>query len=74
MADDAKIIRRYLRNMEKEVGLVHELRGYSKTDGGRLTDFGKSFVRLSRDSGLKQAWVARLLGITPGAVSQHYNR
>jgi hypothetical protein len=72
--EDAKIIRRYLRSLEKEAELVAELRGYSKTEGGHLTEFGKVMVALAKDHSLKQAFVARLFDISPGAVSQHYNK
>lgn len=74
MVEDAKIIRRHLKRLEKEAELVTELRRYSKTDGGRLTEFGKVVVALAKDHSLKQAFVAKLLHLSPGAVSQHYNR
>ena len=72
--EDAKIIRRHLRRLEQEAALVAELRGYSKTEGGRLTEFGKLAVALAKDHNLKQAFVARLFDISPGAVSQHYSK
>ena len=40
-----------------------------------MTKFGKDLIALVRDeTDAKQAFVAKLLDITPGAVSQHYNK
>ena len=75
VADDPGRIRRYLKRMEKEVSLIAELRELSKTDGGRMTYFGKHFIALLRDkTDAKQAFIAKLLDISPGAVSQHFNK
>ena len=75
VANGPSRIRRYLKLMENEVSLIIELRELAKTDGGRMTKFGKDLIALVRDeTDAKQAFVAKLLDITPGAVSQHYNK
>jgi hypothetical protein len=72
--DAAKIIRQQSRILEARADLITELRQHSLTEGGRLSLFGREFVRLAKQNELKQAFVAKLLGISNGAVSQHYNK
>ena len=72
--EDAKMVRRHLRNLEKNAGLVEEFRGLAKTEGGRLTPFGRGVLASAKSNGVKQAIVARLFDISAGAVSQHYNK
>jgi hypothetical protein len=70
----AMIIRRQLRVMERGVQPLEDLRELSKKENGRLTPFGKNLIRFMRDNEVKQAVVAKVFDITPGAVSQHYNK
>lgn len=74
MSEETKMIRVHLRSLEKKVDLLEELRNEAKTEGGRLTLFGRELVRSAQQNGLKQAFIAKLLDISAGAVSQHYNR
>lgn len=69
-----RIIRKQLRAIELKLALIDELRDLAKTEGGRMTDFGRALIAAAKDAGVKQAYVARLLEISPGAVSQHYNK
>lgn len=69
-----RIIRKQLKVMENEIGLLESLRDEAKTEGGRMTQFGRELIALAKAKGLKQSLVAKLLDITPGAVSHHYNR
>lgn len=69
-----KTIRRLVKLLESEAGLVEELRAHAKTDGGRMTEFGRDFIACCRRADVKQAFVARLLDISAGAVSQHYSK
>jgi hypothetical protein len=68
------MIRIHLKSLEKQANLVHELRDLAKSDGGRLTLFGRELVRLAKQNEVQQSFVAKLLDISAGAVSQHYNR
>jgi hypothetical protein len=68
------MIRLHLKSLERQADLVSELREYAKTEGGRLKLFGRELVRLARQNDLKQAFIAKLLDISPGAVSQHYKK
>jgi hypothetical protein len=58
--------------LEEEVYLIEEFRRLSKTKGGRLTQLGKHFLIFAKENDMKQSYVAKLLDITPGAVSQHF--
>lgn len=74
MSEPGNMIRQHLKSLELDVDLLAELRRLSKTEGGRLTDVGREFLRFARRMELKQSFVAKLIDITPGAVSQHYTR
>ena len=72
--DAIRSIRRKLREVEAALQLLEGLREAAKSDGGRMTEFGRVLLAGARDAGLKQSFMARLLEISPGAVSQHYNK
>ncbi|MCW1431581.1 hypothetical protein [Novosphingobium sp. JCM 18896] len=69
-----RIIRKQLKAIEAELELVDGLRDLAKTEGGRMTEFGRALLVAAKDAEVKQSFMARLLGISPGAVSQHYNK
>lgn len=72
--DAWKIIRGQVKQLEAEAGLVSELRVLAKTDGGRMTEFGREIISSAKKNGIQQAFIAKLLAISPGAVSQHYSK
>ena len=67
-------VRRELEILEIEFAAVEELRSLAKTPGGRMTEFGRALLDLGREHEIRQTLMARLLGISPGAVSNHYRR
>ena len=68
-------IRRDLKVLEQDLLLLETLRSLAKTESGRLTVFGRRLIALFKEEeNVKQSFVAGLLEITPGAVSQHYAR
>ena len=67
-------IRRELEILELEFAAIEELRSLAKTSGGRMTEFGRALLDLGREHQIRQTLMARLLGISPGAVSNHYRR
>ena len=72
-----KIILREVKRLEIDAELLATLRRYAKNENGtRLSAFGKAILRAGFESkdDIKAADIARLLEITPGAVSQHYAR
>jgi hypothetical protein len=68
MATRGKLLARQILEMDRDLGA---LRSLLKTDGGRLTPAGRAVVRQGIQSGMQQAALARLLEITPAAVSYH---
>lgn len=67
-------VRRELKLLELEFTALDELRTLAKTSGGRMTDFGRALLELGRDHDVRQTLMAKLLAISPGAVSNHYRR
>jgi DNA-directed RNA polymerase specialized sigma24 family protein len=67
-------IRKPAAQLEADAVIGAALRELSKTASGRMTPFGRDIIEAARQHGIKQSEVARLLEISSGAVSQHYNR
>ena len=63
-----------LHSVETDTALVDHLRKSAKNEDGRLTAFGKAFIAAAREYNVKQAYVARLLKLSAGAVCQNYER
>ena len=63
-----KTIARQILEMDRDLGT---LRSLLKSEGGRLTPAGRAVIRQGLQAGLQQAKIARLLEITPAAVSYH---
>ena len=75
MNTSRRVILRELGKLEADSTLLGLLRTHAKTESGnRLSDFGRAVLVAGRAAGIKQADLARILEITPGAVSQHYKR
>jgi hypothetical protein len=74
MKDSVEIIRREVLKLKRTAAPVSELRDICKTEGGRLTVAGRDFIRWAKKSkAVSQATVARVLDVTPAAVSRHWN-
>lgn len=71
---EGRIIRKHLKALEAKAELVDFIREQCKTEGGRLSESGLAFIAMAHAGGWKQATVAVILELTPGAVSQHYKR
>lgn len=72
--DPGRIIRSQVKVLEAAAEPLSLIRELAKTEGGRLTDYGKDFIAVQKKHGVKQALVAKMLDISAGAVSQHYNK
>lgn len=70
MPGSASKIRKLLKELERESAVTEELREYAKTQGGRLTPFGVAIIRAASEHEVPQAVVARILDVTPAAVSR----
>lgn len=63
-------IREQLKKLEADANLVDTLRTMGKTDGGKLTEFGKDFVHACVKNKVQNSVVAKILDVTPSAISQ----
>jgi DNA-binding MarR family transcriptional regulator len=59
-----------IKRLEADAGLIYLLQSKAKTEAGRLTPAGVDIVAACARGGMSQADIAKLLGITPAAVSQ----
>jgi hypothetical protein len=73
-SEEGKAIRKLVLALESKAAPIDEFRQAAKTEGGRMSDFGREILGAAKRNGVQQSLMARVLGITPGAVSQHYNR
>lgn len=60
-----------IKRLEKDAGLVIDLREVAKSEGGRLTPLGKDLLHALINNGYPNGEIAKLLDITPSAVSQN---
>lgn len=63
-------IHQQIKRLETDAELIYTLRDKAKTDGGKLTTMGVDILYSCVRSGMSQTDVAKLLDITPAAVSQ----
>lgn len=63
-------IRQQLEKLEAEAELVDIIRSRGKSEGGKLTDFGKDFVHICVEHGIPNGETAKILDVTTGAISQ----
>ncbi|MGV7006245.1 hypothetical protein [Desulfovibrio sp. QI0442] len=60
-----------IKDLASQANLVSLLRGKSKNDNGRLTEFGRKLIRICLEHQISQKNIALLLGISASAVNQH---
>lgn len=63
-------IRQQLAALEAEADLIDVIRSRGKSEGGKLTDFGKDFVHICVTHGISNGDTAKILDVTTGAISQ----
>jgi|APCry1669191674_1035369.scaffolds.fasta_scaffold53588_1 DNA-binding MarR family transcriptional regulator len=63
-------IHQQIKKLEADASLIYLLQSKAKTDTGRLTQVGVDMVFACIRGGMSQTDVAKLLDITPSAVSQ----
>lgn len=63
-------LQQQIKRLEKDADLTVSLREAAKTTGGRLTPLGKDLLHALVNNDFPQTEIAKLLDITPSAVSQ----
>jgi DNA-binding MarR family transcriptional regulator len=64
-------IHQQIKKLESDADLIYTLRDLAKTDGGRLTTFGKDFLHACVVNAVPQSTIAKILGVTSSAVNQN---
>jgi DNA-binding MarR family transcriptional regulator len=63
-----------IRELESDAEIVRSIRADAKTDGGRLTPFGKDILHACVNNNIPNSQIASILGITSSAVSQNIKK
>lgn len=63
-----------IKKLESQVALLDEIRAAAKTDGGKLTTFGQNFVFVCATGNVTQSTVAKILDVSPSAISQQVSK
>lgn len=63
-------LQQQIKRLEKDADLAVALRDAAKSSGGRLTPLGKDLLHALVNNDFPQNEIAKLLDITPSAVSQ----
>jgi hypothetical protein len=74
MSEAGKHIRKHLKVLEGAAAATEQIRAEAKKDSGHLTQFGRDLLAAGKKNDVQQAIMVRLLDISAGAVSQHYNK
>ena len=64
-------IHQQLKKLEADADYIYKLRERAKTDGGRLTNFGKNFLHICVEDEMPNSLIAKFLEVTPSAVTQN---
>jgi DNA-binding MarR family transcriptional regulator len=64
-------IHQQIKKLEADADLIYKIREKAKTDGGRLTTFGKDFLYACVKSEIPNSDIAKILDVTQSAVSQN---
>ncbi len=63
-------LERQIKALEDRVKILDSIVEFAKTPGGRITDDGKNLYYILRKSGLKKSQVAKILQVTPAALTR----
>lgn len=69
--DQIRTLQQQIRRLEESDNLLLQIQGKAKTEGGRLTQFGKDILLACHNNDVTVTETARLLNVTPSAVTQN---
>jgi DNA-directed RNA polymerase specialized sigma subunit len=58
------------KQLRADLKNIYRIREAAKTPAGRLSDFGNALVMLWLEHGHKQIHIAKILDVSPSAISQ----
>lgn len=64
-------LEKQIQALEKKANILEKIVSVSKTRGGRITDDGKNLYFILKNSGLKKSEIARVLDVTPSALTKY---
>ena len=64
-------IQKQLEALEEKGAILDRIVSVAKTEGGRITDDGKNLYRILRQAGLNKSEIARILDVTPSALTKY---
>ena len=69
--DQMKALQQHIARLEKSDDMLLLIQSKAKTEGGRLTQFGKDIVLTCHNNNLKVGEIAKILDVTPSAITQN---
>jgi hypothetical protein len=64
-------IQKELERLEKKEKILDLILSVAKTSGGHISDDGKNLYFILRKAGLKKSEIARVLDVTPAALTPY---
>ena len=72
--DQIKILQQQIGRLEESDHLLLLIQGKAKSEGGRLTQFGKDILLACHNNDVSVSETARILNVTPSAVTQNVTK
>lgn len=63
-----------ITKLQESADMLEEIQAMAKTNGGRLTDFGKNLLHVCTENKMQVTKIAKLLNVTPAAVTQNQSK
>ena len=60
-----------IKELEERARILDSILAVAKTPGGRISEKGKNLIFILRDSGMTKSNVAKILGVTPAALTKY---
>lgn len=64
-------IQRQIEELEDKAKILESILSVAKTESGRITDDGKNLYHILRGAGLNKSDIARVLDVTPSALTKY---
>lgn len=64
-------IQKKIQELEDKNYLLDKIIAVTKTPGGHISPDGKNLIYILRNAGLEKSTIAKLLGVTPAALTKY---
>jgi len=72
--DQIKTLQQQIGRLEESDSLLLLIQGKAKSEGGRLTQFGKDILLACHNNDVSVGETAKILNVTPSAVTQNISK